>query len=213
MTGDFVYFVADTLPSGLKASTLYYIRQDTTDPEKTFTLYNTMKGAVEAVASELVNPTTAGTNVKIIKNNVVDLGGTADYTIDDLSAVMEMCYQRGGNPTLAIMSPAKKRRFSSLVTAMTTINRDMKRARQLDLVADVVETDYGVITAKSHRMYPDNRVDLMDMNYWDLKWFVRTHEVPGIAKTGSYDQFFIESWLGLQGTQPKASGAVLGIKR
>lgn len=212
-TGDFVYFDATTMPTGLAAGTLYYVRLDTTTPATVFTIYNTMKGAVEGVAADLVEPTTAGTGVVIVKNNVVDLGGTADYTIEDLNRVMEMCYQRGGNPTLAIMSPAKKRRFSTLVTQMTQINRGMKKERSLDLVSDVVETDYGMITAKSHRMYPDSRIDLMDMNYWDLKWFTRTHEVTGIAKTGSYDQFFIESWLGLQGTQPKSSGSVKNIKR
>ena len=168
---------------------------------------------MEGVIANQVKPTTAGTDLAIVKNNVIDMGGTADFTLDDINNVMQMCFNRGGNPTLAVMSPAKKRRFSSIVTASTQINRGMGKERKLDLVADTLETDFGVITAKSHRLYPDNRIDFMDMQYWELKWFDRTHEVPGVATKGSYKEFFIESTMGLKGTQPKASGALLNIKR
>lgn len=212
-TGDFVYFSARTMPTGLSQNTIYYIRQDETNPTTAFTIFNTMKGAVENVLADQVVPTTEGTGLSIVKNNVVDLGGAQDFTLDDINNVMQMAYNRGGNPTLAVMAPAKKRRFSSIVTASTQVNRDMGKSRKLDLVADVLETDFGVVTAKSHRMYPENRIDFMDMNYWSLKWFTRTHEVPGIAKKGSYDEFFIESWLGLKGDQPKASGSLINIKR
>lgn len=213
-TGDFVYFTATTMPGGLAANTIYYVRlEDGTDGETKFTIYNTMKDAVEGVTANQVKPTSAGTGLAIVKNNVIDMGGTADFTLDDINNVMQMCFNRGGNPTLAVMSPAKKRRFSSIVTASTQINRGMGKERKLDLVADTLETDFGIITAKSHRLYPDNRIDFMDMNYWRLKWFERTHEVPGIATKGSYKEFFIESWLGLKGEQPKSSGSLLNIKR
>lgn len=212
-TGDFVYFTASTMPTGLAANTIYYVRLEDDDGDTKFTIYNTMKDAVEKITANQVKPTTAGTGLAIVKNNVLDMGGTADFTLDDINNVMQMCFNRGGNPTLAVMSPAKKRRFSSIVTATTQINRGMGKDRKLDLVADTLETDFGVITAKSHRLYPDNRVDFMDMQYWDLKWFERTHEVPGIATKGSYKEFFIESWLGLKGTQPKASGSLINVKR
>ena len=213
-TGDFVYFTATTMPGGLAANTIYYVRlEDGADAETKFTIYNTMKDAVEGVTANQVKPSSAGTGLAIVKNNVIDMGGTADFTLDDINNVMQMCFNRGGNPTLAVMSPAKKRRFSSIVTASTQINRGMGKERKLDLVADTLETDFGIITAKSHRLYPDNRIDFMDMNYWSLKWFERTHEVPGIATKGSYKEFFIESWLGLKGDQPKSSGSLLNIKR
>lgn len=212
-TGDFVYFTAATMPTGLKAGEMYYVRLDTASPATKFTLYNTMKDAVEGVTANQVKPTTTGSGLAIVKNNVLDLEGKADFTLDDLNTVMQMCYNRGGNPTLAVMSPAKKRVFSRLVTALVTINRNTGKDRTVDLVADTVETDFGVITAKAHRMYPDNRIDLLDMEYWDKKWFDRTHEVTGLPKKGSYKEFVIESCLGLKGTQPKASGSLLNIKR
>lgn len=209
-TGDFVYFTG-TLPAELTSARMYYIREVEADPENQFEIYNTMKGAVEDIAADKVVPADAACFV--VKNNVVDLEGAADFDIDDLNNIMQMCYNRGGNPTLAVMSPAKKRRFSSLVTALMQINRNATKTRKIDLVADAVETDFGVITAKAHRMYADNRIDLLDMQYWDKKWFERTHQVTGLPKKGTYKEFVIESSLGLKGTQPKASGSLLNIKR
>lgn len=212
-TGDFIYLNASTMPTGLAKNTIYYVELDATTPATVFYLHDTMKTAVEKTSTSRVIPSAAGTSVVIVKNNVVDLANAADFTLDDINNVMQMTYNRGGNPTLAVMSPAKKRRFSTIVSAETQINRNMSKSRKLDMVADVLETDFGVVTAKAHRMYPDNRVDFMDMAYWDLKWFQRTHEVTGIAKKGSYDEFFIESWMGLKGSQPKASGTLLNVKR
>lgn len=209
-TGDFVYFTGN-VPAELPQARMFYIREDAVNPENQFTVYNTMKGAVEDIAADKVNP--ADSACFIVKNNVVDLEGDKDFDIDDLNNIMQMCYNRGGNPTLAVMSPAKKRRFSSLVTALMEIHRNPTKARKVDLVADAVETDFGVITAKSHRMYADNRIDLLDMQYWDKKWFERTHQVTGLPKKGTYKEFVIESSLGLKGTQPKASGSLLNIKR
>lgn len=211
-TGDFVYFTAKTMPTGLSAKTIYYIRTDNTTPKTKFTIFNTQKGAVENIAAEQVKPSAAGTSAKIIKNNVLDLGGTVDYTLDDLNAVMEMAYNRGGNPTHAFMSPAKKRAFSQLVIAQATSYRDMAKKNKLNLVADVIQTDYGVLTAEAHRMLPDSRIYCMDMGYWGIKYFLHTRDVP-IPKKGSYDERMLETWLGLKCSAPKASAAIIGIKR
>lgn len=211
-TGDFVYFTATTMPTGLKEKTIYYIRTDDTTPTTKFTIYNTLKGAVEKIASDQVKPSAAGTSVSIVKNNVVNLAGAQDYTLDDLNSAMEMTYNRGGNPTHAFMSPAKKRKFSQLVVASTTINREMTKGRKLELVADVIQTDYGTLTAESHRMMNDDTIFLMDMDYWDIKWFERTKVVTP-PKRGTYDERRIESWLGLKCAAPKASAAIFGIKR
>lgn len=211
-TGDFVYFTATKMPAGLEAKKIYYVRLDKSTPKTKFTIYNTQKGAVEQLANEQVKPSDAGTSVKIVKNNVLDLGGSTEFTLDDLDSVMEMAYNRGGNPTHAFMSPAKKRKFSQLVVASTTINRGMGKDRKLDVVADVIQTDYGVLQAEAHRMLPDSRIYCMDMGYWGIKWFTHTKDVS-VPKKGSYDERMLESWLGLKASAPKASAAIIGIKR
>ena len=211
-TGDFVYFKAkpgagNKLPTEVAANMPYYIRKDT-DPKK-FTLFNSMDDAIKNVNQ--VTLSTAGQGVQMVKNNVFSAGDVL-LTEDHINDCMEMCSKRGGNPTLAVMSGRLKRRFSAIVTGGATKQRSSKDKTAVN-VTDVYESDFGVIRAEVHRMYSDTIVDFMDMNYWDMKWFDRTHEVAGLAKKGSYEEFVIESWLGLQGTQPKASGSIYNIKR
>lgn len=229
LTGDFVYLTGATTASGLKNNRMYYIRVGTGDTQDattgkwtetgstttTFRVYDTIKAATDhGTPVTIAAAISTGSGFAVVKNNVIDLGGSADYTLDDLNNVMQMCYTRGGNPTLAVMSASKKRRFSSLVNSVATFTRGFEKSpRKLDMVATMYETDFGMIEAKTHPMYADNRIDLMDMNYWELKWFVPTHEVTGIPVKGSYKEFFIESWVGLKGTQPKASGSLLNIAR
>ena len=110
------------------------------------------------------------------------------------------------------MSGRSKRRFSKIVTGGAEKRRDSKDKTAMN-ITDVYESDFGTIRAQVHPMYEDTTIDILDMAFWDLRWFDRTHEVAGLAKKGSYERFVIESWLGLQGTQPKASGSIYGIKR
>lgn len=211
-TGDFVYFKAkpgagNKLPTEIVENMPYYIRRDT-DPKK-FTLFDSMDDAIKNVNQ--VTLSTSGVGVQMVKNNVLSAGGTL-FTEDHINDCMEMCSKRGGNPTLAVMSGRCKRRFSAIVTGGAQKQRGSKEKTATN-ITDVYESDFGVIRAEVHRRYPDTVIDIMDMNYWDMKWFDRTHEVTGLAKKGSYEEFVIESWLGLQGTQPKASGSIYNIKR
>lgn len=211
-TGDFVYFKAkpgagNKLPAELSANLPYYIRKDT-DPKK-FTLFNSMDDAIKN--ANQITLSTAGQGVQMVKNNVFS-AGNALFTEDHINDCMEMCFKRGGNPTLAVMSGRSKRRFSQIVTGGATKQRGSKEKTATN-ITDVYESDFGVIRAQVHRMYADTVIDFMDMNYWDIRWFDPTHEVTGLGKKGSYEEFVIESWLGLQGTQPKASGSIYDIKR
>lgn len=209
-TGDFVYFQAGTMPQGLVENGLYYVE---VAADNTFYIYENIKDAVEKVEAKRVIPTSAGTNVEIVSNNVIDLGGAKDFDLDDIDTVMAMCDRRGANPTMLVMSPEKKKRFSSLITAITTINRNMSKSRKIDLVADVVETDFGILTAKTHHYLPYDTMLILDTSLWKHRWFEPTHRLKDIPKIGTYDRFGIQSWYGLQGTCPKGNGAIRGIKR
>lgn len=209
ITGDFVYFKAGTMPDGLDGTLCYYVEKVS---DTTFNIYNTLQGATEKVAAEKVIPETAGTGVNIMKSNIVDKGGASDFTVEDMQVAMQMAYNRGGNPTDAFMSGSKKQRFSTIVNNLATTNRKPSD-KTMQVIADTFSCDFGTVTAHAHRLYPDNRIDLLDLNYWEKRWFDRSHQVKNLAKTGSYEKFVMEGWLGLQGTQPKASASIINVKR
>lgn len=211
-TGDFVYLIGTTMPTGVKAGAMYYVRLDTTNPKTKFTIYDTIKDAVRGTSGTNIKPSAVGSGVKIVKSNVKSLGGTAQYTLDDIDDVMAMAASRGGKPTDAYMSMENKRRFSKLVSALATTQRQPK-TRYGSLVADTYETDGGVISAHSHLMYASNRIDIFDFDYWELRYFDKPHEVQNLGKDGTYEKFVLETKMTLQASQPKASASIIGIKR
>lgn len=213
-TGDFVYFTATKMPTGLEANRIYYIRieESAKEDKNKFKLYYDLEEAIDGTATN-IKPTDAGTALKMVRRNVVSLGGAKDFTLEDINTVLEMIYRRGGNANQAYMSLRNKRKFSKLVNAQSTAYRPADTETKLNDAATVYESDFGVITASAHAMYPDSRLDILDMQYWDLKWLNNTHEVSNLAKTGTYEKFVVESDLGVQATAPQASGAIVDIKR
>lgn len=217
-TGDFVYFIAADkakLPQNLAANREYYIRKKS---DTTFDLFYSLDEALAADSSEATSADTgkvialgtAGSgDLFLLKNNVVDGAGTA-FTEDNINDVMEMCYKRGGDPTVAVMSAANKRRFSAVITGQASKRRDQKD-KTVTNITDTYISDFGTITAQVHRQYSNDRIDLLDMNYWGIKYFVRPHEVTGLAKKGTYEEFVLEASFGVKGTQPKASGSIVNL--
>lgn len=217
-TGDFVYFIAadkSTLPKNLAANREYYVRKKS---DTTFDLFYSLDEALAAGSSEATSADTgkvialgtAGTgSLFLLKNNVVDGAGTA-FTEDNINDVMEMCYKRGGDPTIAVMSAANKRRFSKIITGDAQKRRDQKD-KSVTAITDTYISDFGTITAQVHRQYRNDRIDFLDMNYWGIKYFNRPHEVTGLAKKGTYEEFVLEASFGVKGTQPKASGSIVNL--
>lgn len=217
-TGDFVYFIAPdkaTLPKNLVANREYYVRK------KSDTVFDLFYSLDEALAADSPEATTADTGkvitlgsagtgtLYLLKNNVVDGSGTA-FTEDNINDVMEMCYKRGGDPTIAVMSAANKRRFSKIITGDAQKRRDQKD-KSVTAITDTYISDFGTITAQVHRQYRNDRIDFLDMNYWGIKYFNRPHEVSGLAKKGTYEEFVLEASFGVKGTQPKASGSIINL--
>jgi len=217
-TGDFVYFIAAdkaTLPKNIVANREYYVRKKS---DRVFDLFYSLDEALAADSSEATSADTgkvialgtAGSgDLFLLKNNVVDGAGTA-FTEDNINDVMEMCYKRGGDPTIAVMSAANKRRFSKIITGDAQKRRDQKD-KSVTAITDTYISDFGTITAQVHRQYSNDRIDLLDMNYWGIKYFVRPHEVMGLAKKGTYKEFVLEASFGVKGTQPKASGSIVNL--
>lgn len=213
-TGKWVYLRdadGSETPAGLATNTPYYIRVAKSDPSKDFYLYKSAKDAIEDENETSPLTLTASTGVEIVMNNVVDAGGK-DFTLAQINDAVQMVFMRGGDATDAWMSARNKRKFSQLLTAVHVTNRDQGDHR-VDDVVTVYETDFGVIKAQAHRDLSDDALYLLDPSYWKLRWFTRAHVIPQdkLAKSGSYEKFVATATMGLEGTQPLASAAILNI--
>lgn len=210
-TGGWVMFKATTLPTGITAGQRYYVRLDDNTPDKVFTIYNDIQDAVEN--RNPITLTDAGTGVKVLMNNVID-ADNQKFTFDHIDDAMALAYYRGGNPTEIWLSPTNKRRFSTLARNLHTVNRNQTDKKISD-VTDVYESDFGVLTCKSHRDCVDSEIYLIDPSYWGLRYFDKPHIISNdkLAKTGSYEKFIATATLSLQASQPLASAVVKNIAR
>ena len=209
-TGDFIYLKGPSLPKELSKNLIYYIRKDG-DSETVFTLHDTQKSAVEG-GSAIAYTAGTHTGACLIKNNIVDLEDSAAFSVADINTCMEMAFRRGGKPTDIIMSTRNKRRFSEIAGTVSAPQRKQAEKKVIQVI-DSIESDYGTLQAIPHRLYPDNRIDIFDNEYHGLAWFDRPHEVKGLAKQGSRQEFVLESWLGYKCLQPKASASIINSKR
>ena len=220
-TGEYVTFRAvagGTLPPELEANQRYYVRIEPlgptslSSPTTEFFLYNEHEDAVEGRNNFIVlsAPITTGT-VEVLLNNVIDAGNTL-FIESDLSDAVEQAYYRGGKPTIAIMSPSNKKRFSDIMRAVHTVNRD-QTDHKTDVVTSTYETDFGVLTAMPHTLCSNNKIFVIDTNYWETRFFDNPHFVDNLAKTGSYEKFVITAAMTLQGSQPLSSACIKNIKR
>ncbi len=214
-TGDYVVFHSEggTLPANVEPDIRYYIRKSSTTPATVFSIYDSMEDAIkDTTGTAMIDIADDGSgDLSILLNNVVDAGNNL-FTEADINYAMELAYYRGGNPTWAVMSGLNKRRFSDIVTGKAQKNRNMAD-KKVVAVTDVYESDFGQITAMSHMMISDKDMYLLDPSMWGHKWFNKPHQVNGLAKKGSYNEFVLESEYGLEATQPLASARICNIKR
>ena len=112
------------------------------------------------------------------------------------------------------MSAKQKRRFSQLLTAVHTVNKNQSDKTVVD-ITNVYETDFGVITARVHRDCDESKMFLLDRSYWGTRWLDKTHKIEDsqLAKTGSYKKFVITGIFSMQASQPLSSAAIMNIGR
>ena len=210
-TGRWVVFKGSTLPPEIEPQTRYYVRLDDSTPTTKFTIHNSLNEAIEN--KNAIAPSTTGTDVAIVLNNVIDAGGDK-FTLDHINDAVELAYSRGGNPTEVWMSAKQKRRFSQLLTAVHTVNKNQSDKTVTD-INNVYETDFGVITARVHRDCDESKMFLLDRSYWGTRWLDKTHKIEDsqLAKTGSYKKFVITGIFSMQASQPLSSAAIMNIGR
>ena len=214
-TGDFVMFkgatAADDLPAELSANKRYYVAvvtpQNGTASVKAI-LHASLEDAVHGVNP--ITLTDAGTgDLLMLKNNVIDCNNQP-YTEQNINDALELLFYRGGNATRAYMSGANKRRFTTAMGLVVKAEREQADKKVISTVM-AYEGDFGTVEVATHRMYPDDVIDILDMSMWQLKYFERPHVIELPIK-GPYTEKLMSTSFGLKGTQPLASARLKNIK-
>ena len=105
----------------------------------------------------------------------------------------------------------KNKRKASTFTANSQRNVAME-AKKLTQVIDVLETDFGVIELVAHRLYADDVVDLLELQYWKLGYLIPFHN-EDLERKGTYKESVITGTATLECTAPIANARLYGISK
>jgi hypothetical protein len=146
-----------------------------------------------------------------------DYGTPRALSVDLIETVMQAAYEDGGNPSLMVMSPIQKRKFSAAtITNNDTINNQVnmttpKAATAVSAVS-VFLSDFGQLEAVVDRFMPNERVYLLDPEFAEYVTLPgRDFVKQDLAKEGDSTRGFVLSEFSMQVSAPKAHGAIYAL--
>lgn len=212
ITGDAVvlHSKSGAIDSKYAENTLYFVN---VIDANTFTIHATAEAAMAGTGA--IKPSAAVTNLQVSFNNALDaskVSGAAagEFTFDVVNDAMQAAWKRGGNVNIAVMSGKNKRKASGF-TANTVKNRNQAETKLVDVVS-VLETDFGMIDLVTHRLYEDDVVDLLDLQYWKLGYLIPFH-VEDVPRKGTYKEKVITGVATLECTAPDANARIYNLSK
>lgn len=113
--------------------------------------------------------------VNAIDNNGAGVTALTETVLND---AIQAAWAVGGTPDICVVSGANKRIISGFTgNAQRERSADSTKIKQ---IVDVYESDFGLVNMVLHRLQSDNRVDLLQTEYWKLAYLIpfKTYERP-----------------------------------
>lgn len=206
--GELVVVTALGTPANTAAvvNKYYYVGgSDTHFTSTTFQLYTTAEAAMSANSDYIVANSGASTFKVNTCNSYTASGSLTEQMFND---AMEIIYQHGGNPDVAIVSPKNKRLISGW-TAGVMKTADMA-TKELVQRIDIYESDFGRIEILPHRMQTNSRVDFLEWNRFKLATLIPFH-VEDVPRSGTFRDQVIVGSATVICLAPSACGAITNL--
>ena len=130
------------------------------------------------------------------------------YTEALLKAGLKKCFDLGGNPDCVMMTASHKQTASGFNGIATNTN-DIKDKRVIGAV-DVYVSDFGEVTFVPNRFQQENRVDILEMDKWELS-YLRPFQTKELAKTGDSDKRMLLTEYTLTARAPTANYGIFAL--
>ena len=208
VTGDAIIFVGGT-GGDVKPNRHYYVAVVDKD---NFYAFSTPEGAMAETAKKGIGAVNPGTGGKYTFQNLIDADKAESkgaLSFDMLNDAMQLAWERGGNIDIAVMSGRNKRNCAQFDQGIVK-TRPMQTKDIVETI-DVIETDFGSIELVAHRMYDDDVVDLLELQYWKLGFLIPLH-MEEIPRTGTYREKLLTGVCTLECTAPNSSARIRGLK-
>ena len=135
-------------------------------------------------------------------------GTTRAFTEDLLKAGLKKCFELGGSPDCVMMSASHKQTASGFNGIATNTN-NIADKRVIGAV-DVYVSDFGEVTFVPNRHQQENRVDILEMDKWELS-YLRPFQTKELAKTGDSDKRMLLTEYTLTARAPTANYGIFAL--
>lgn len=199
-----------------KENVAYYVA---VKDANTFYLYDSPEGAMNSVKYDANGHGVSSGEGKVEETamtsltfqNCIDAAkdvAKGNLTFDLLNDAMQLTWQRGGDPSVAIMSARNKRGCADFTQGALPIRQAGDKSITTSL--EIIETDFGSLRLEAHRMYSDDVVDLLDPQYWKLGYLIPFHtEEP--PRVGTYKEKVITGVASIECTAPNANARIKNL--
>lgn len=207
VTGDAVIFRGGTGGNTVDNRHYYVAVVD----KDNFYAFATPEDAMKQDAKSGTGAVNPGTSAKYTFQNLVD-AKKADtkgaLSFDMLNDAMQLAWERGGNIDIAVMSGRNKRNCAQFDQGV--VKTRAMQSKELTETLDVIETDFGTVELVAHRMYADDVVDLLELQYWKLGFLIPIH-MEKVPRTGTYQEQVLTGVCTLECTAPNSSARIEGL--
>tara|TARA_R110000787_G_scaffold135434_1_gene247733 strand:+ start:167 stop:1168 length:1002 start_codon:yes stop_codon:yes gene_type:complete len=125
-----------------------------------------------------------------------------------LKAGLKKCFDLGGNPDVVLMTASHKQTASGFNGIATNTN-NIADKRVIGAV-DVYVSDFGEVTFVPDRLQQANRVDILEMDKWELA-YLRPFETKELAKTGDSEKRMMVTEYTLAARSPNANFGIFAL--
>ena len=173
----------------------------------TATAANNYSAAANTTYANAAGAVGAGLNGDgLVKRNAN--GTLRAYTEDLLKAGLKKCFDLGGNPDCVMMTASHKQTASGFNGIATNTN-NIADKRVIGAV-DVYVSDFGEVTFVPNRHQQENRVDILEMDKWELS-YLRPFQTKELAKTGDSDKRMLLTEYTLTARAPTANYGIFAL--
>jgi len=132
---------------------------------------------------------------------------TTALTADDINAILEDCWDEGGDPDVLIGNGTTKRLISALAGSTSTsysFDHDAEKKKFVTSV-DIWDGDFGVQRIIPDRFDATLTIKALQMEYWKLAE-LRPTEIVSLSKTGDTEKKMLQSECTLECRAENANG-------
>lgn len=140
--------------------------------------------------------------------NTVNVTSTTTFTETKFNDACAAAWSKGGKPSLGVLSMTNKR-IANTFNAGANKNRD-QNDKTVKGPVQFYESDAGTVKWMPHRMIGNARVDILDPQYFKMRFLIPAHMEP-LAKNGHKDNYLITAQATLECRSKDAQACLSGI--